>query len=278
MIDPPPNVTQFGRVPYAMVDSGAIASLRPSAARVYLVLLAHTDINWRARVGQRRLAGLAGVQNGTASSAVRELRSAGLIRFTNEGRGRAFSYEISTNPAFERPAPAEHFEHEAPSADRALERPAPAGRSKCKRPAHANESAQRPPSKTEHNRHACMHDASTNPNPVVAALEAQGVTPARAVQLAQVTPRLTVGAIESLASARASQLATARNPGGYFATLIANSAWRAEGADGGGGEGGGPVEVIGIPHVMPSDDEIMAAYGCEPDGQGGYRRVDGGGA
>ncbi len=87
---------QFGRVPYGMIDAGLIADLKPAAAKVYLVLLAHADQEWRARVGMRRMAKLAGVMVGSVSRSVAQLRSAGLIDTNRVSNGQAMTYWITT--------------------------------------------------------------------------------------------------------------------------------------------------------------------------------------
>lgn len=89
---------QFGRVPYDIIDAGLIADTKPAATAVYLVLLAHVDENWTARVGMRRLAKLAGVMLGSVSRSVAQLRDAGLIETEPAGKGHPWLYKISTAP------------------------------------------------------------------------------------------------------------------------------------------------------------------------------------
>jgi hypothetical protein len=96
--DQPLNtVTQFGRVPYEIINAGMIASLKAAASKVYLVLLAHTDVNWETTVGLRRIARLTGIHVGSASRAVEELKTAGLIETNQPINGQGFHYRITTD-------------------------------------------------------------------------------------------------------------------------------------------------------------------------------------
>ena len=94
---------QFGRVPFAHIDAGAAASMKPADLRVYVVLCAHADHEWSACIGMRRIARLAGIHIGTASAAVGRLKVAGLIQTNNPGNGAAYRYRIVAD----RSAPAE---------------------------------------------------------------------------------------------------------------------------------------------------------------------------
>jgi len=99
------DAPQFGRVPYQPIDAGAVASMKPADARVYLVLCAHGDQYWRACLGIRRIAQLAGVHIGTVSAAVCRLKTAGMIETNDPGNGSAYQYRILTN----RSAPCERL-------------------------------------------------------------------------------------------------------------------------------------------------------------------------
>jgi len=88
-----PNLpTQFGRIPYAVIDAGVLAKLKPAATKVYLVIAAHADSNWRARVGMRRIARLAGIKLGSASRSVGQLVEAGLLKASKKGNGSPMHY------------------------------------------------------------------------------------------------------------------------------------------------------------------------------------------
>ncbi len=91
------SIPQYGRVPYGIVDEGAIAALKPGAVRVYLVLCAHADDQFQARVGMRRLAKLTGMMIGSVQRSVAELQAAEVVAVDDPGNGRAFTYRIITD-------------------------------------------------------------------------------------------------------------------------------------------------------------------------------------
>jgi hypothetical protein len=116
---------QFGRVPYAIVASGAIGRLRPAAAKVYLVICSHSDQDWTAKVGVRRLAELSGYLVGTVSAAIGELRDAGLITVSAAANGQAYTYRLNRSAPAERLSAGEPFSASRTVEDR--DRSAPTG-------------------------------------------------------------------------------------------------------------------------------------------------------
>ncbi|TVQ53328.1 MAG: hypothetical protein EA377_08210 [Phycisphaerales bacterium] len=105
---------QFGRVPYAVVTSGAIAYQKPGAVKVYLQLCAHVNRDWTVHIGMRRLADLSGMMIGSVSRSTKELEDAGLITIDRPGPGSAYSYTISTSPPSNRSRVGEQVTVRAP--------------------------------------------------------------------------------------------------------------------------------------------------------------------
>ncbi len=94
------NGVQFGKIPYPVIDSGVIASLKGSEAKVYLVILAHMQSSdWTSRLSQERISRLTGLRRPTVVKAVAGLSRAGLLRITRGcGRGITNVYRINSHP------------------------------------------------------------------------------------------------------------------------------------------------------------------------------------
>lgn len=88
---------QFGRVPTAVIASGAFGPLSPAAGSVYLRLCAASNREWQCSVGQRRIASDMGLHIDTVNEAIKSLHDAGLIVHHNPGNGRRSTYTITTN-------------------------------------------------------------------------------------------------------------------------------------------------------------------------------------
>ena len=85
---------QFGRIPYAIVDDGLLAELKPAACKVLVVIAAHANADYRASLGMRRIGRLAGIELGSVSRSVKELVAASLLNASASGRGHPMQYEI----------------------------------------------------------------------------------------------------------------------------------------------------------------------------------------
>lgn len=87
---------QFGKAPTELIASGAFAPLPPSAASVYLRLVAASK-NWQCSIGQRRIASDMGLHIDTVREAIKAMREAGIIESDDPGNGRRMTYIILTN-------------------------------------------------------------------------------------------------------------------------------------------------------------------------------------
>lgn len=85
---------QFGRIPFSVVSSGMLASLKPAATKIYMVIAAHANAQWQAKLGMRRIAELAGIELGSVSRSVRQLVDAGLLETGAARNGQAFVYRL----------------------------------------------------------------------------------------------------------------------------------------------------------------------------------------
>ena len=70
-----------------MIFGGGVRDMKPSDAKVYLVLAAHTNKDGLASVGQRRIAKLAGIYGSTCNTAMKRLEDAGHIVIEQMGTG-----------------------------------------------------------------------------------------------------------------------------------------------------------------------------------------------
>lgn len=91
---------QFGKVPYAMIASGAMQFLNRNDLAVYLVLAAHSDgRTWEARPSVNRIAFLAGVHVRSVPRIMRRLEEYGLIEIQRRGgRGICNVYTLVRDP------------------------------------------------------------------------------------------------------------------------------------------------------------------------------------
>ena len=91
---------QFGRIPYAMIDSGALRTTKPADLAVYVVICGHCNgTAWMARVSTERIAELTGFDVRSVYRALLRLQTQGLIEIVSGGgRGRSNLYQITTNP------------------------------------------------------------------------------------------------------------------------------------------------------------------------------------
>lgn len=89
-----------GRVPYEPIDAGAVARMKPADARVYLVLAAHANADLEAHPGVERIARLAGLTERAVYSALRRLRTGGLLVVIEPGGGyeNKTVYRLARNP------------------------------------------------------------------------------------------------------------------------------------------------------------------------------------
>ena len=96
----PKDSTQFGRVPYAVIDSGAVAEMPRGEAVVYLVIAGHLNgSDWTARPSLGRIMRLAGVTERTAQRSIKRLVKAGYIKVSKGGgRGHTNVYTIVAKP------------------------------------------------------------------------------------------------------------------------------------------------------------------------------------
>lgn len=98
------DTPNYGRVPYAIVDAGGLAKMKPADVAVYLVLCAHADQEWQAYPGLNRIAHLTGLSRAAVCVATRRLAQLGVIRITRGGgRGRASCYALVTDPVNSQP-------------------------------------------------------------------------------------------------------------------------------------------------------------------------------
>ena len=95
-----PGHLRFGKVPQAMVFSGAIVGLGRSQLAVYLTLAAHADgRGLSAFPSVRRIARLAGIGERTVQRAVQKLVESGMLRVEiRGGRHRPNEYTLVSNP------------------------------------------------------------------------------------------------------------------------------------------------------------------------------------
>ena len=89
---------QFGKVPTAVVLAGRLAQVGRSGLAVYLVLTA-TGQAWSASPAVATIAAAAGCSRRTVQLALRSLESAGLIRASGRPGGGATRYEILAGEA-----------------------------------------------------------------------------------------------------------------------------------------------------------------------------------
>jgi len=95
---PPKKPVQFGRIPYAVVDNGALAGLTEAGVKVYCVLCAHVNgRTWTAELGRDRLARLTGLKPYTTIVATKRLAQRGLVTI-EEGGGRSRTNRYTVNP------------------------------------------------------------------------------------------------------------------------------------------------------------------------------------
>ena len=123
------SITQYGRVPYDMVDIGFLDVMTGADAKVYIAIAAHVNKHYQTTIGRQRLASLTGLCLDTTRIATKRLTQAGLIEVkTGRGMGHANTYKLVTKPqrrmgvltaqnpsddTAETPAPS----HQNPSAD-----------------------------------------------------------------------------------------------------------------------------------------------------------------
>lgn len=92
-------VVQFGRVPYAVIASGALCRLRRNELAVYVVIAAHVNRDWWATLTTERLADFGGMSQRTARRVTAQLAARGLLTVARGGgRGLANTYTLATNP------------------------------------------------------------------------------------------------------------------------------------------------------------------------------------
>lgn len=89
----------YGRVPFEAICTGAIRSLDCTAAKIYIVLCAHTNADWTSRPSIKRLAALAGCSSRTVSRAIQRLEAARLVVVQRpRGGHRASRYLLVSSP------------------------------------------------------------------------------------------------------------------------------------------------------------------------------------
>ncbi len=92
------KVVPFGRIPYALVDSGLWATLKPADHAVYGVIAAHTGQDWSACPSLERIASLAGVTREAVCVAIVRLETGGIIEVEHGGgRGHTNIYRLVRN-------------------------------------------------------------------------------------------------------------------------------------------------------------------------------------
>ncbi len=91
---------QFGKVPSAPIFAGALRSIarQPSAAMVFLVYVAHADDKGEAYIGEKRIAELTGLHDGTIWRSRAALKAAGLLIETGRKVGRCKVFRIADTP------------------------------------------------------------------------------------------------------------------------------------------------------------------------------------
>lgn len=87
---------QSGNIPYSAIDGGLVVQMKPADARVYLVLAAHADRQFRCRVGMRRVAEKSGLLAGSVSRSMKRLESIGAIAIERQGKGKSYGYRLCT--------------------------------------------------------------------------------------------------------------------------------------------------------------------------------------
>lgn len=85
---------QFGRVPFAPINGGAVRDMKGADAMVYLVLCAHSNADGLASVGVRRMADLTDLETGSVSRATQRLVAAGSLKVVTARRGIRTTYQI----------------------------------------------------------------------------------------------------------------------------------------------------------------------------------------
>lgn len=90
------NNPQFGRVPYAIVTSGALSDMKPADSRLYIAICAHAGADWKASVGVRTLARETGLKEGSVSVSAHRLQALGVLSIEWHGNGRPATYTLST--------------------------------------------------------------------------------------------------------------------------------------------------------------------------------------
>ena len=95
-----PADAQYGRLPYEVVTSGALASLGRSDWAAYTVIAAHIGgSSWTAFPSLATIARCAGISHRTATRAVARLEKVGLLTIERGGgRSRFNRYTLSLNP------------------------------------------------------------------------------------------------------------------------------------------------------------------------------------
>ena len=91
---------RFGRMPFAIVASGALAKLTPAEIRTYALLCGHAGRSWSCYPGNKRLATLSGLTVRGVIKALKGLRAKGLIVrvVAGGGAGHRSVYELATVP------------------------------------------------------------------------------------------------------------------------------------------------------------------------------------
>lgn len=95
-----PENIHFGRLPYAVVDSGAVATLTGAEAKTYLVIAAHASVQYASHPGVARLCEKTGLKRRTIQKAIRGLQAKKLLAIeTGGGRGGTNHYRLLVNGA-----------------------------------------------------------------------------------------------------------------------------------------------------------------------------------
>jgi len=95
-----PPVVQSGRVPWAIVRSGALAAInsRPSVLGTYLVYCAHANPHWEGWPSTGTITRCLGITAEAVRRARRELERVGLLASTGQARRRCPIYRLATDP------------------------------------------------------------------------------------------------------------------------------------------------------------------------------------
>jgi len=93
------DASQFGKVPYQIINSGLVGSMKGSDAKVYLVLVGHcSGKNWTACPSLARIAELSGLSRQGVCRSIRHLKKIRAIQVKiGGGRGHANCYILSPN-------------------------------------------------------------------------------------------------------------------------------------------------------------------------------------